>query len=158
MKKCSKCGQEKQLAEYHKDRRGVDGLYGWCKSCAIEKARAYRERFRDKVRESQRQTRLKNPHVYKNKMLKYTFGITLEQYEEMLKNQNYSCAVCGKEETEIHPKSKKVKNLNVDHCHSTGKIRGILCGACNRGIGLLKDDPKILLSAIEYLKRNSPPA
>ena len=90
-------------------------------------------------------------------MLKYTFGITLEEYNKILSEQNYVCAVCKNPEKEIHPQSKKTRKLNVDHCHITGKIRGLLCNSCNRGIGLLKDDPELLLAGVAYLKRNSPP-
>lgn len=157
MKNCSKCNQQKPTSEYHKDKRNSDGLYGWCKTCACEKSMLYRQNNIEKVRENQRAARNKNPDAYKNKSLKYTFGITLDEYNELLEKQNYVCAVCNKPEKEIHPQSKKIRNLNVDHCHETGKIRGLLCNSCNRGIGLLRDDPNLLFAAIQYLKRSSPP-
>jgi hypothetical protein len=153
MKKCSRCGTEKPTSEYHKDRRNPDGLYGWCKECAKAKAREYRTANPDKVRESQKRSRTSKPRVYRNKQLLWTFGITLEQYEQMLADQGGVCAVCGKTETEIHPQSKRVRNLNVDHCHDTGHVRGLLCNSCNRGIGLLKDDPTILRRALNYLEK-----
>lgn len=153
MKKCSRCGQEKPTSDYHKDGRNSDGLCGWCKPCKVGYARKYRDENLDKVRESQRRSRNSNPRVYRNKQLLWTFGITLEQYEQMLEDQGGVCAVCGKTENEIHPQSKKVRNLNVDHCHQTGRVRGLLCNSCNRGIGLLNDDPAVLRQALAYLEK-----
>lgn len=85
-----------------------------------------------------------------------TFGLTLEQFESMLAEQNELCAICG-----IHMESSGgvMKNgvqrtgVCVDHDHETGKVRGLLCGHCNKGIGLLRDDPVILAAAIAYLQR-----
>lgn len=65
--------------------------------------------------------------------------------------QNHLCAICGKAETMKH-KDGRVKPLCVDHCHTTDKIRGLLCGRCNSGIGMLKDDISIVESALNYLK------
>ncbi|HDU5574535.1 TPA: endonuclease VII domain-containing protein [Klebsiella aerogenes] len=83
--------------------------------------------------------------------LKHNYGISIEHYEFLLSEQNNSCAICGEKET-IKFRGK-LKNLCVDHCHSSGKIRGLLCSSCNRGIGLLKDDPNLLRKAINYLER-----
>ena len=74
------------------------------------------------------------------------YGIDLSAYESMCGVQKGRCAVCG-----IRPK----KRLCVDHCHRTKKVRGLLCRQCNAGIGLLKDDPKILSKAVKYLKGES---
>jgi len=67
--------------------------------------------------------------------------MTLEKYNEMYKSQNGKCLICG----------TKKKQLNIDHCHSTGKVRGLLCFKCNVGIGFFKDNIKILKKAIKYL-------
>lgn len=83
-----------------------------------------------------------------NYQMQKTYGICLEEYEAMLVSQNGVCAICSCEP----PKHWK-KRLNVDHCHTTGKVRGLLCDACNRGIGLLKDSATILNNAILYLAR-----
>ena len=153
MKKCSRCNQEKTTSEYHKDSSAKSGLYAYCKECARAKTRAWKVANPERDKESQKRSREKNPRVYRNKQLLWTFGITLEQYEQMLADQGGVCAVCGKTETEIHPQSKKVRNLNVDHCHHTGKVRGLLCNSCNRGIGLLNDDPAVLRNALNYLQK-----
>ncbi|CAB4179406.1 Recombination endonuclease VII [uncultured Caudovirales phage] len=72
-------------------------------------------------------------------------------YQELLmikEDQDYKCAICGVHEENV------TKALAVDHDHATGLVRGYLCNNCNRGIGLLKDDPKVLQNAIDYLERN----
>jgi hypothetical protein len=153
MKKCSRCDTEKPTSEYHKDRRNPTGLYGWCKNCAKEKAREYRANNLEKVRESQKRARQKRPHVYWAKNLRSAFGITLEDYERMFNEQKGMCAVCGCKETEIHPRSNALRRLAVDHCHQTGRVRGLLCNRCNRAIGLFRDDPQIISNAINYLER-----
>lgn len=81
--------------------------------------------------------------------MKRAYGLGFKEYEEMLFNQNGVCAICSGEP----PKNQHKKRLNIDHCHSTGKIRGLLCDACNRAIGLLKDSPDLLNKAISYLAR-----
>lgn len=62
-------------------------------------------------------------------------------------DQDYKCAICGIHEENV------TKSLAIDHDHTTGLVRGYLCNNCNRGIGLLKDDPNVLRNAIEYLER-----
>lgn len=74
-----------------------------------------------------------------------TYGITLEQYEEMLANQDGSCAICRSDWSSKGP--------NIDHDHSTGEVRGLLCQACNQAIGQLRDDPAIIIAAAEYVRR-----
>ena len=92
-------------------------------------------------------------HLY----LKY--GITLEEWEYRLKEQNGVCAICKKPETRItRPNAKKYLNgeqprLSMDHDHVTGKARGLLCYKCNIGIGHLQDSIENLESAIKYLKK-----
>ena len=108
-------------------------------------AKAYYEKNKDKKKEY----REANPQVIKGNKLRSKYGIELEDYNDMFVLQNGKCAICGKHQTELK------KALHIDHCHSTGKIRGLLCGNCNRGIGMLNDDIENLKCAILYLnKRN----
>jgi len=77
-------------------------------------------------------------------MLKYRYGISSEQYDEMLGRQGGKCAICREE-------CRTGKALAVDHDHDTGAVRGLLCRACNGAIGALDHDPEVLRAAIRYL-------
>jgi hypothetical protein len=84
--------------------------------------------------------------------LKSCFGMSLEEYDLILISQNNVCAICEKKES-AKWKDGRILNLSVDHCHKTGKIRGLLCQKCNRGIGYLDDDITIVNKALIYLKK-----
>lgn len=92
--------------------------------------------------------RVSNPEQFRNKTkqydLKRRFGITLEVYTDMLTAQNHKCKICKQEETKT--------KLVVDHDHTSGKIRGLLCQNCNRALGMIKDSTLILKNMIEYLE------
>lgn len=79
----------------------------------------------------------------RNWRLKTKYGLTRESYEAMLADQGGRCAVC-----------KEALMMHVDHCHSTGKVRGLLCIGCNRGLGYFKDRPELLKRAAAYLVRS----
>lgn len=83
------------------------------------------------------------------------FGITKEEFDQMLLEQNGVCAICKKPETRIYFKTKRIADLAVDHNHATDDIRGLLCSRCNCGLGMFLDNPDLLLAAIDYLKRTS---
>lgn len=83
--------------------------------------------------------------------LKKTYGLTIEQYEEMNSKQGGKCALCDKKETALSRSG--VRRLSVDHDHKTGQIRGLLCMSCNTSIGKLGDNIEGLKKAIEYLER-----
>jgi hypothetical protein len=92
--------------------------------------------------------------VHKQKEhLKKSYNLTIEQYNEMLKQQNGVCAICGKEEI-TKDSLRNVRKLSVDHNHKTGKIRGLLCASCNHVLGNAKDNIEILLKAIAYLTKD----
>ena len=73
------------------------------------------------------------------------YGITPEQYKQMHEDQQGKCKICN-----TTPKTKR--GLHVDHCHKTGKVRALLCSGCNTALGSFKDDPNLLMNAIEYLR------
>jgi len=73
------------------------------------------------------------------------YGLSVEDYEKMAADQNGVCAICGQPE-------RKKSALSVDHDHETGEVRGLLCDACNRGLGAFRDDPERLGRAIAYLE------
>ena len=79
-------------------------------------------------------------------IVRRTYGITLEEYNEMLKDQENGCKLCGKTEEE------EGRRLAIDHCHESGKVRGILCSDCNIGLGKFKDNKEVMQKAIDYLK------
>lgn len=118
----------------------------------IQRALKYRTNNKDKIWQSYlKYKKIRKPYnkeLQRNIAYKNKFGITLNDYNVMFKKQKGVCAICKQPET--------VKNyfLAVDHCHKTGKVRGLLCLRCNRGIGLLKDDYEILKSATKYLKKH----
>lgn len=127
---CTKCGLEKDESEFNKHKVTKDGLNSWCKMCAKENHKKwYTENFKQ-IREQK---------------IKNKFGITIDQYNEMLLKQNNKCAICGKHQNE------NKKSLAVDHNHKTGHVRGLLCYNCNISIGKLGDDLFGLIKAVDYI-------
>lgn len=92
-----------------------------------------------------------SPGLERDCQLKREFGITLEDYNTRLKEQNFVCKICSEPEITKHHVSGKLKSLAIDHCHKTGKIRGILCQRCNRVLGKIKDSVDILDKMKAYL-------
>ena len=91
----------------------------------------------------------KTREYYNESFMRTKYGLTSEKYNQMVENQGGVCAIC-----KTKPNFNKwKKRFAIDHCHTTGRVRGLLCDACNRGIGMLKDDPSILENAIKYLAR-----
>lgn len=97
--------------------------------------------------------RLANQDLYREKELRKNFDIRLSEFDAMFNAQGGICAICSRPETAV--KHGKVLALSVDHCHRTGKIRGLLCGECNTGIGKFKDDASRLMVAIGYLRKHT---
>lgn len=80
------------------------------------------------------------------------YGITSEEYLELYEKQKNICAICLKQETVTDKRNNMPRNLAVDHCHMTGKIRGLLCARCNKAIGLFKEDLEVIKNSIKYLE------
>lgn len=93
---------------------------------------------------------------YHNAALTSRYGLTVSDLQAMAIAQNHRCAICDELESEL--RNGKAKHLAVDHDHNTGAVRGLLCSACNTGIGKFKDDPKLLQAAIAYLAKHAAPA
>lgn len=87
--------------------------------------------------------------------LKTHYALSLAGYEAMLAAQKGVCAICGSADPHGRVSPVRAKSFAVDHCHSTGKVRGLLCGNCNVGLGRFKDDPQRLLNAVAYLQKHS---
>lgn len=86
----------------------------------------------------------------KRHRLRVRYGISVEQYDEIWASQGGQCAICGTTENQL------VRAFHVDHCHESGVVRGLLCFACNTGLGKLHDDPALLRKAAEYLESKLP--
>lgn len=101
----------------------------------------------EKNREIKRREYINNSERYRDYNLRRYYGITLEEYEEKLKQQNYCCKICQNKTT-----TRKNNRFDVDHCHKTGKIRGLLCSHCNIILSRCNDNEEILIKAIAYLR------
>ena len=116
-----------------------------------QRSREYRERHPERVRAAQKRWRDANKDYNIERQRPYhlmtKYGITEADYERMLKEQGGRCAIC-----DTDTPTGKWKVFAVDHCHHTGVVRGLLCNECNRGMGLLRDDPDLLRKAADYLK------
>jgi Recombination endonuclease VII len=132
-KNCPKCGIKKERSEFHKDKTRNDGLAGFCKPCLLQKTQKWRNNNPEELLQSQRRTRRKRE-----------YGVTREDYNKMLLEQNNECAIC---------QISIGHEASVDHDHDTGQVRGLLCRNCNVGIGMLQDNSKILKSATKYLEK-----
>lgn len=134
MRKCKKCGTEKEDYEF---------------SSAIDK-KTGREYYKRTCRKCTNKQRRKG-RKHKDSNLQSKYGITLKQYDLMLKSQNGVCAICGKPETAIIQDILKI--LAVDHDHKTFKVRGLLCNYCNFRLGVLENEEWVK-KAKKYLERN----
>lgn len=133
MKTCTSCKEIKPFSFFHKGINYKDGYRSKCKPCVS----VYHKK------------RNKNPEVKERaraNSYKTKYGITTNQYDEMLKQQNGVCKICGSAESK-----RGDHRLMVDHDHVTGEVRGLLCNPCNAAIGLLGDNISTLQNAINYL-------
>lgn len=96
-----------------------------------------------------------NPGIERKRMYARKYGMTVEQYENMFKEQNGKCAICEEEETSFCGRSGSRKTLCVDHCHQTGKVRGLLCIRCNTALGKIEQAPHILRLMWDYLHKHA---
>lgn len=146
LRTCKDCGIEaytfEELHLFKKDHNKL-GRANLCKKCTTVRGQEWRSRTKP-IRTDYIKVRERN-----SKMLK-SYGITYNDYKDMYAEQNGECAICKSHYTLEGYKSEK---LHVDHCHSTGKVRGLLCHKCNTALGLLKDNTQNLLNAIDYIKQ-----
>jgi hypothetical protein len=108
----------------------------------------YRAINKEKIKQKRKNYKSNKKEEIKRYELKRRYNVTPEQYNKTFSKQEGKCAICYNE-------FKSTQNTHVDHNHITGNFRGLLCRSCNQGIGYLKDDIKILKSAIKYLKDNN---
>ena len=163
---CTTCGETKLLAEFYKRQSDPPKYKTQCKTCFGKRQQAYQktpagrevakktykkwraenlELARKLSREGNKQARKTDPRRFKSYDLKRRYGIPLEQYEALLAAQHGTCAIC------CAPEPGGRGMFHVDHCHTSLKIRGLLCTHCNAGLGQFKDSPERLEAAIHYL-------
>lgn len=137
LKVCAKCTAAKSLEEFYRNSSKPDGRASECRECRRSASHKYLG--------SARRSRAKegwNARQYRYRLKKY--GLTVCQYARMRIEQNDQCAICGEMDS---------RSLSVDHCHETGRVRGLLCSPCNLALGCMRDDPARLTAAIGYLRK-----
>jgi hypothetical protein len=142
-KTCRKCEITKPLDQFYKHKRSKGGYRNQCKECRDEKAKEWNNKNRHLLSGYARKWESKNPLKKVCYSLRTLYGITLRQRDEMIDSQGGKCPVC------LVEFSKEVSPC-VDHDHTTGEIRGILCMSCNFAEGLLKNTDSVL-RLFEYL-------
>jgi len=168
-KTCPQCLVEKPLdaVHFYRSKQTKSGFKPWCKVCVNAKNQAYDAANPDKrvqrvQRSRNRSAASKAQHVKRNRAyverqpLRYrdtrtsrVFGVPKGWFTARLEQNQGCCEICGTEhQTEAHPRF-----LSIDHCHETGIVRGMICGACNLGLGHFKSDPELLRAAALYLER-----
>ena len=108
---------------------------------------AWAERNREKIRDHARLYRKAHPYSTRARDLRNKYNITPAQYDAMFNAQNGRCAICDKTPQE------NGKRLTIDHCHKTGKVRGLLCYRCNTGLASFKDELRLVSEAVTYLAK-----
>ena len=137
-KTCPSCDTKKPKRDFRFQHANSDGLNKHCNHCLSEGKRYKKKR----KKASYEQNRKYN--------LKRSFGITPDDFNNMLEAQGGGCAICGDKNPDPAKKSHK-HGFVVDHCHKSGHVRSVLCHKCNKAIGLMKDDPTIAQNASNYL-------
>ena len=154
MLNCIRCEQTKSETEFYKEKGRASGYRGYCKLCCAEKKQETRARKANGLPPPDRK-QMRNPaapclqprNVWA-RHIKAKFGITVDVYDAMLVKQEGRCAICNTDQ----PDSKHGL-FSIDHCHTTGKIRGLLCQPCNRGLGQFRDSASSLAAAVAYLQQ-----
>ncbi len=155
-KTCKKCNKHKKLKEFGKDKSRKDGYYPYCKTCTKRiNYDNYTKRMgtEETARYNhERHIRDKDTQFWKD--IKRQFNLDKEEYLRLIELQNYVCAICKQPSKHIDKRTGFPRRLAVDHCHTTNKVRGLLCNLCNTGLGMFADNENNMLVAIEYLKAN----
>jgi hypothetical protein len=160
-KRCACCKTEKPAECYYRDRSKPDGRYVTCKDCASAQRKASRLRRIAEDPEGQAELRRKYVRTYRERHpervkeqyrkqgYRKKYGMTVEQYEAILESQHGVCAICR------NPESGRA--LAVDHDHTSGGVRSLLCSKCNTAIGLLQDSPELADRVADYLRSHTGP-
>ncbi len=161
-KKCTKCKRRKPLEQFYRNKKAKDGRQELCGKCSSERRVQYYQDNRDEQLAKKRDWRRKYPEKpaelqerrrANRKSLLKRRGLTPKQYEAMLEVQQGLCAICQKPETQF--RHGRLQELSVDHDHESGEVRALLCGHCNRMLGLAGENPEVLRVGADYLESYS---
>ena len=142
MKKCFRCKVEKPATtDYFYLRSDRNTLRGICIECWGKDVKAYQATNREYLNKVAREWRANNPDSNLRSQLKHKYDITLEEYREIEREQGFRCGIC-----------RRRRKLDVDHCHKSGKFRGLLCRSCNLLLGMAQDNVDRLLAAVAYVE------
>ncbi len=144
------CGGRSPTSYHNKVCRCSD-----CHALSLAHSRARDAANREKRQPRERAFYQKHRERILERSFRKSYGITYAERDALILAQGGVCAVCNKP-PECGPHSSS-RQLQLDHCHGTGAIRGMLCTHCNRALGLFKDDPRVLRAAADYLERFDPP-
>lgn len=139
--KCNKCCEVKLLDNFYRDRKSKTGRRLSCKECDFKKKE-------QSDKEGKRKAYVYNQDSERWRRVKSTYNLTRTEYFNILSEQQGKCAIC--KEGQLY---KTIDHLFIDHCHTTKKIRGLLCHRCNVALGLFRDDISLLSRAIKYLEK-----
>lgn len=154
---CCGCKKWKQWDKFNKATGGFNGHRSRCSSCdgAVsakwKETSNYYQNNREEILKYKRESYC--PIAKKNYDLQKKYGITLDDFMEMFEDQNGKCKICSRDVKKFSTSKSKQDAAVVDHDHTTGLVRGLLCHSCNRAIGLFNDEYAILLKAAEYIKQ-----
>ena len=146
-KTCSTCNKTKGEEEFLQ-RKDRPSRRSYCNDCAAVKSKKWRQDNPDRASDQSRNWREANVDAYRARQrknhIRRTYGIEEADYQALCAEQDHACAICCSPMAEVR--------MVVDHDHSTGEVRGILCVTCNTGIGMLRDDYQLVQRALDYLK------
>lgn len=151
-KYCPGCQKTKNVRNFHKHKNKPDGLASWCKECANGNSRRWAKSNKERRARVGQTYYEQNKDKVKAKRIEREYGLSPDEHKRMKKEQNNLCKLCGKPETGINGTSGEVQELCVDHCHETGKVRGLLCRRCNHLIACLGDTEQSIEKVLEYMK------
>ena len=143
-KRCTLCAKVKDVNDFYMDRRTVTSKrLAVCKTCCNMKSSEYYKQNVARIQAKHAEYHKAHSEQTRNRKFKSTYGVTLEEYQHLLAIQKGGCATCGSTE-----------RLSVDHCHKSGKVRGVLCGKCNSALGFARDCTTTLAQLICYLEKS----
>lgn len=154
MKYCPCCKETKLESEFYKDqtRLAKNKLNGHCKECRRLASVKYAQKNREKNKAYLKKYYTENKQAYRRYLLLKKYGITENDYTNLLIKQNHRCAICQRHESDCAKGRHIGPRLCVDHCHETKRVRGLLCHNCNHRLDFLST-PEIVLRTVAYLKQ-----